>query len=428
MNTSYFYNIRVGIIGVIFLVSCSNDDDLDTITNAEEYSYHTIKMCLDISKTEFYDDSFKTRAISNDWVDGDVLYFRFSTDNGIVIGNATYNDKQGDWTVNYYGALNSASTVEVTHFASLPLADGDIVQLSNNTAVYQDLQATYTYSNKILKVSASLKPITSRIRFKGNESDWIGIGGLAYYSTFEINSGTFTTDSCFAWLKVNTNLYTDYVYGVCADNNNRQIKINCVGDDGWDYLFTVNCTADMMQVGKSGWMDCPTTSKHNGWTKKQVNGEANGHLWIDLGLPSGTKWANENIGADIALWQDDGNTSHIYGGFFYQNEIYWSDAGLYSWRNNDAPWKVPTLEQVQELINNCIWTYEDNYLGSSVRGQLVEGVTGEQIFIPTYGFWTDTPASDTEIYILILYTNSSGYNISTRGKDSFCTHIRAVII
>lgn len=30
----------------------------------------------------------------------------------------------------------------------------------------------------------------------------------------------------------------------------------------------------------------------------QTSGEEAGHIWIDLGLPSGIKWASTNIGAN----------------------------------------------------------------------------------------------------------------------------------
>ena len=37
----------------------------------------------------------------------------------------------------------------------------------------------------------------------------------------------------------------------------------------------------------------------------QNTGVEDGHTWIDLGLPSGIKWASANIGASLP--QDEGN-------------------------------------------------------------------------------------------------------------------------
>lgn len=37
----------------------------------------------------------------------------------------------------------------------------------------------------------------------------------------------------------------------------------------------------------------------------QTTGDEAGHTWIDLGLPSGVKWASTNIGATLP--QDAGN-------------------------------------------------------------------------------------------------------------------------
>ena len=38
-----------------------------------------------------------------------------------------------------------------------------------------------------------------------------------------------------------------------------------------------------------------------------LSGNLNGHEYIDLGLPSGTKWATMNVGAD---------SNNIFGGYF----------------------------------------------------------------------------------------------------------------
>ena len=73
--------------------------------------------------------------------------------------------------------------------------------------------------------------------------------------------------------------------------------------------------------------------------------------WIDLGLPSGT------------LWKD-------------QNEA----GGFYSYDQAMAKFgsSLPTKEQLEELKNSCRWTWNGN-------GYKVEGPSGESIVLPAAG-------------------------------------------
>ena len=95
---------------------------------------------------------------------------------------------------------------------------------------------------------------------------------------------------------------------------------------------------------------------------------------IDLGLPSGTKWANMNVGAMTAA----------HYGF------------LYTWGScNPADqmgpgWSVPTKAQFEELLDNCEFEFSSLYLAEGVR---ITGSNGNSIFLPvTYydeseGWW-----------------------------------------
>ena len=122
--------------------------------------------------------------------------------------------------------------------------------------------------------------------------------------------------------------------------------------------------------------------------------------WIDLGLPSGTKWACCNIGAsvpeEIGGYYSWGETSTKAN---YTNEncsTMLSDLGLIisgtnydaatvNWGNNCM---MPTQAEVEELMQNCQreWT---TYNG--VEGMMLTSSNGNQIFFP------DPDPSDTGI-------------------------------
>ncbi|MDO4208777.1 MAG: hypothetical protein Q4E44_03840 [bacterium] len=79
---------------------------------------------------------------------------------------------------------------------------------------------------------------------------------------------------------------------------------------------------------------------------------------IDLGLPSGTKWACCNAGA---------SKPEDYGGYYEWGQI--ADA--------------PSLAQIRELINSCssVWTTLNG-----VHGRLFTGPNGRQVFLPAAGY------------------------------------------
>lgn len=92
-----------------------------------------------------------------------------------------------------------------------------------------------------------------------------------------------------------------------------------------------------------------------------------GHRAIDLGLPSGTKWADCNVNA---------SSSSEYGGF-YSFTATSSDWG--------GRWHRPTLAQIDELIDLCEWRWSTE---NGHNGFIVEGPNGNSIFLPAAGFST----------------------------------------
>ncbi len=136
------------------------------------------------------------------------------------------------------------------------------------------------------------------------------------------------------------------------------------------------------------------------------------HEYVDLGLPSGLKWATCNVGAE---------SPEDYGDYFAWGEVepkeyyYWStykygtdynqltkycnnssygkdgftdnktvldpedDAAHVNW---GGAWRMPTTEEQQELINNCTWTWTTQ---NGVNGYKVTGPNGNSIFLPAAG-------------------------------------------
>ena len=163
---------------------------------------------------------------------------------------------------------------------------------------------------------------------------------------------------------------------------------------------------------------------------------------IDLGLPSGTKWACCNV---------DATTPEGYGGYYAWGETseksdydqwdtykwYSSDCGITKYCTDPeygkvdgktvldlsddvarvrmgSPWRMPNKEQMEELIDNCTSTWTQQ---NGVNGILVTGKNGGQIFLPAAGnrwgdhlnyegswghYWSSSlyPGVDSDVYVL----------------------------
>ena len=155
--------------------------------------------------------------------------------------------------------------------------------------------------------------------------------------------------------------------------------------DVGDIMSIVN----IMAAGSSSYTSCP---------------DGNHPHIIDLGLPSGTKWACCNVGASAP----EGYGNHYAWGETQAKSVYNWDTYQYGYYNSDydyshlvnigsdiagtaydaatvnwgAPWRMPSLTQIKELLSNCtsVWTTQNG-----VNGRKFTGPNGGTIFLPAAG-------------------------------------------
>ena len=150
-------------------------------------------------------------------------------------------------------------------------------------------------------------------------------------------------------------------------------------------------------------------------TNVSISGSANGHDYVDLGLPSGTKWATCNVGASkpedygsYFAWGEtqtkmnyNWETYKYANGNLYELTKYcpradFGNKGFYddltSLISSDDPsvviwgdgWRTPTYEQLEELFENTTnqWTTKNG-----VNGRLFTSKkNGKTLFIPASGY------------------------------------------
>ena len=118
---------------------------------------------------------------------------------------------------------------------------------------------------------------------------------------------------------------------------------------------------------------------------------ANSIKAVDLGLPSGIKWANMNVGAA---------NPEEFGGYYAWGEL--EEKEDYSWSTYNGSkgssnldlehdvahkemgdrWRIPTYAEQRELCENCTWEWTKV---NGVNGYIVTGPNGNSIFLPAAG-------------------------------------------
>ena len=167
----------------------------------------------------------------------------------------------------------------------------------------------------------------------------------------------------------------------------------------------------------------------------------NGHEYVDLGLPSGTKWATTNVGAkspeEYGLFFQWGDTSGYTADQIGKNKQFnWND---YKWNpsgdgetftkyntvgatleleddaahvNMGGTWHMPTPEQIQELINETDNTWTTQY---GVNGWLFTSKKDDSksIFIPAAGYARrgslNDSGSEADVWSSVLHTGNVNF-------------------
>jgi len=192
-----------------------------------------------------------------------------------------------------------------------------------------------------------------------------------------------------------------------------------------------------------------------------TTGSINGHEWVDLGLSSGLKWATCNVGASFP--EDFGN-HYAWGEVTTKSDYSWTnykfhasgdsynkykfskyvidsnrgtvdnktilelsdDAAHANWGGS---WRMPTKEEMTELVSDCIWTWTTNSGKSGY--QVTSKNNGSSIFLPAAGICYShlqdegtkgaylSSSLQTNSYNLLAYAIIFGYSFAYLTVDGY---------
>lgn len=193
------------------------------------------------------------------------------------------------------------------------------------------------------------------------------------------------------------------------------------------------------------------------WSVNNTN--AGEHESVDLGLPSGIKWATCNVGAkspsnlgDYFAWGEtkpkesytwtnykwcngtENSINKYYSGDHKSTLELEDDAAHVNW---GGTWRMPTSQEMNELVEECTWEF---IRFEGAYGYKVIGPNGQSIFLPQAGYrrgyslylsgnadyWTSSLSESYSNSYYLEYIADECYWISSYGMRSVGLTVRAV--
>ena len=223
--------------------------------------------------------------------------------------------------------------------------------------------------------------------------------------------------------------------GVCG-NYWASTPHKCSYNNG-AHCYIFGAALGEMSIGeRSSGFGVRAVSTNNTMTIVPSQGQTNGHKWVDLGLPSGTKWATFQLGAssseefgDRYQWGSilpitergetpfrEKETTDIGGNPKY-------DPATALWGKN---WRMPTSAEFKELFDNCTWEWTN--LGRIFGCKAISKINGNYIFFPVpngaqfVALWASDPSVGVESYNAFFSQKSISIRTSGMRYNEFFIH------
>lgn len=143
---------------------------------------------------------------------------------------------------------------------------------------------------------------------------------------------------------------------------------------------------------------------NNIYAQNTTRGKLGNHEWVDLGLPSGTKWATCNVDATSpeqagklyafgetttksSYTEENSKTNNMPLEDIAGNKTY--DVATLKWGEG---WRMPTNEEMKELLTYC----NDKYVQKNGRWgrEFTSTINNQSIFLPATGSKEGTKLMD----------------------------------
>ena len=426
MKVKYLFKIAALLL-VAALSSCSSDDFTEVVVEPETTPQGTIPFTTTIGKksdgTRALAD-YENGVITAFWADGETVGDKADEVaiifNNKKVGTATVTEVLEDGTAIIEGSVtgvsdadnvkllypaNAAAKMDATT-GEIPDSyyegqDGTLEDIAENYAVAISDEAAISITDGVASLTKRVhlynQNAICKFRFRENPNNQ----SEAYMkmNKFVLSTGT---DKVLNFLTFANP--TDVVYIAMKPQE---------GTPTLQYRITANDKTDFYIGSAKAYVEAGDFYDLNYLTLEKVTDSRT----VDLGLS--VNWASMNVGAtsttDISKYfawggiigysynnRGDRHSFTIGNAPYYDSESsaytkYTADDGKTTLEliddaarvNWGKPWRMPTGDEMQELLDNTTYTYVSDYNGSGAAGMeftsTVEGFTDQKIFLPADG-------------------------------------------
>lgn len=411
------------------MLSCSNDNEFNS--GNSEY-VNSVRVTVE----DFQSESPSTRTAYTvdgsgfhfQWVEGDALgiypvggdQVKFPISNGD--GAATASFDGGAWKLRSEYKYAAYYPFSVDNYKidqkALPVSFTGQTQNGNGSTAhlgaYDYLACAATAPDVNGGVDLTMKHLGAFVRLQLTmpKADTYSSVTLESNGTKFVTAGTFDLTAATPTITptATSSTYTINLTNVATTEKNQVITVYTIVAPA--NLSTSNITVTVHGTGKAKYAQTVSgknfaaRSAYNIAVNNFTNGTNNGHAYVDLGLPSGIKWATCNVGAtspeeygDYFAWGETTSSKSL----FYWSTYKWCNGSVSTITkycnkdnkivldpNDDAAhvywgsdWRMPTKEEQDELLSKCTWSKTSV---NGVYGFKGVGPNGNSIFLPFAGY------------------------------------------
>ena len=321
-----------------------------------------------------------------------------------LVGNVT---SDGGATVTERGFVYGTSADNLSQNVQSGSGTGSftkaITGLSHSTTYYYKAYATNAIGTNYGEVKQFTTSSPSMPTVQTNAASGITMTGATLNGNVTADGGATVTARGF-------------VYGTSASNLSQTVQS---GSGSGSFTVTITDLALGTTYYYKAYATNSVGTAYGEVKQFTTPGTLNGHDWVDLGLPSGLRWATCNVGATspenagnkYAWGETRSKTTYNISTYTYTGNPTRlpssADAATANWGSG---WRMPTYDELNELKNNCTVTWTTQ---NGVNGRLFTGPNGNSIFLPAAGYRDDSSlvnaGSIGYYWSSSLYTGYTGY-------------------
>ena len=212
------------------------------------------------------------------------VYVRMIGAAGPVLGQATYDEEAESWSFTYNGSLAGATSGEahaVLFEKNIQSETSMGLNLRYCTPIYEDKNASFSIDENGIILRTTLAPKTGRISFvhdleEGQSRNFYKVGGISYYSFFDLSTFSFRSQDLCKIENGNVNLTKgesgngEYVYGFFTDEEDPRIMLFYYMNNVGERYYYKCLSPTALRPGISGYLDVPNVNA-TGWKQYFAN-------------------------------------------------------------------------------------------------------------------------------------------------------------